>query len=118
MTSVNIFVLCVFNLEMVRQVGATECKYKSHLFKGMCFNKDKCYFICQSEGFERGQCEGIRRRCMCTKTCGAPPSVPEPPPYVEEPRPYAEEPPSYAEEPLPLYEVGWDGGRRGGGGKD
>ncbi|CAB4276970.1 unnamed protein product [Prunus armeniaca] len=58
---------------MVRQVGATECKYKSHLFKGMCFNKDKCYFICQSEAFERGQCEGIRRRCMCTKTCEPPP---------------------------------------------
>lgn len=54
---------------MLVQVRARECKYRSHLYKGWGCSNQACYVVCQHEGFERGQCEGLLRRCICTKDC-------------------------------------------------
>ncbi|PKA52134.1 Defensin J1-2 [Apostasia shenzhenica] len=45
------------------------CESQSHRFKGLCFSKSNCGHVCRTEGFEFGQCRGLRSRCFCTKHC-------------------------------------------------
>ncbi|KAL6201808.1 hypothetical protein ACLB2K_025520 [Fragaria x ananassa] len=72
--------------EMLMQVGADECEYRSAHFKGPCFQRDKeCYDCCQEEGFDRGSCKGfLLRRCICSKSCESPGYEPPPPPPEED----------------------------------
>ncbi|KAI0513699.1 hypothetical protein KFK09_009729 [Dendrobium nobile] len=45
------------------------CESKSHRFKGLCFSASNCGHVCRTEGFQFGNCRGLRRRCYCTKHC-------------------------------------------------
>ena len=45
------------------------CTYKSEKFRGICLSDIKCTDVCKKEGFEGGDCEGVRRRCYCYNQC-------------------------------------------------
>ncbi|KAI5648425.1 hypothetical protein M9H77_34430 [Catharanthus roseus] len=45
------------------------CGSPSDKFRWLCVDHQKCVAICESEGFEYGKCEGLRRRCICFKAC-------------------------------------------------
>ncbi|KAL3824249.1 hypothetical protein ACJIZ3_020278 [Penstemon smallii] len=48
------------------------CTYKSEKFWGLCLNDIKCADVCKREGFEGGDCQGLRRRCYCYNHCKLP----------------------------------------------
>ncbi|XP_049403861.1 defensin J1-2-like [Solanum stenotomum] len=50
-------------------VEAKTCESQSRRFKGLCFNTWKCRFVCSTERFSSGHCNGLRHRCICTKQC-------------------------------------------------
>jgi len=50
-------------------VDARVCGTKSQTFRGLCFRSSKCALKCQAENFESGKCKGLRRRCICIKSC-------------------------------------------------
>uniref|UniRef100_M1B7U5 Defensin n=2 Tax=Solanum tuberosum TaxID=4113 RepID=M1B7U5_SOLTU len=50
-------------------VEAKTCESPSRRFKGLCFNTWKCRFVCSTERFSSGHCNGLRHRCICTKQC-------------------------------------------------
>ncbi|WCJ28634.1 Defensin-like protein [Euphorbia peplus] len=50
-------------------VEARTCETPSHKFDGICVSGGNCHDICKSEGYQGGDCEGFRRRCMCHKEC-------------------------------------------------
>ena len=52
-----------------RTVEGRVCQSPSQKFHGLCLINHNCYVVCQSEGFSSGECDGIRRRCMCTRLC-------------------------------------------------
>ncbi|PIN01664.1 hypothetical protein CDL12_25831 [Handroanthus impetiginosus] len=45
------------------------CKYKSKKFWGLCLSDIRCTDVCKSEGFQGGDCQGLRRRCYCYNHC-------------------------------------------------
>ncbi|KAH0463365.1 hypothetical protein IEQ34_007947 [Dendrobium chrysotoxum] len=45
------------------------CESQSHKFKGPCLSASNCGHVCRTEGFQFGECRGLRRRCFCTKHC-------------------------------------------------
>ncbi|GER37206.1 defensin [Striga asiatica] len=45
------------------------CEYKSERFWGVCLSDIKCADVCKDESFESGDCQGLRRRCMCYNHC-------------------------------------------------
>ncbi|KAL7111169.1 hypothetical protein ACP275_05G070900 [Erythranthe tilingii] len=45
------------------------CESKSTTFKGICVLDETCRLACLNEGFSDGDCEGLRRRCLCRKPC-------------------------------------------------
>lgn len=45
------------------------CTYESRKYWGLCFNDIKCSEVCIKEGFIGGDCQGVRRRCMCYNHC-------------------------------------------------
>ncbi|OAY71487.1 Defensin-like protein 5 [Ananas comosus] len=45
------------------------CRIKSARFWGPCISDRHCAETCMKEGFGAGDCEGLRRRCMCQKPC-------------------------------------------------
>ncbi|KAL7111164.1 hypothetical protein ACP275_05G070600 [Erythranthe tilingii] len=45
------------------------CESKSATYKGVCVLDMTCKLACLNEGFADGDCEGVRRRCMCRKPC-------------------------------------------------
>ncbi|GFP83562.1 defensin j1-2 [Phtheirospermum japonicum] len=63
------YIIYLSSLGMVAE--AKECESLSQKFKGVCFmsGHSNCAEICETEGFTGGKCEGIRRRCFCTKPC-------------------------------------------------
>ncbi|KAL7149531.1 hypothetical protein ABFS83_05G047200 [Erythranthe nasuta] len=57
-----------------KEVGTVEdekkvCKYKSKKFWGVCLSDIRCTDVCKREGFQGGDCQGIRRRCLCYNRC-------------------------------------------------
>ncbi|KAL6966254.1 hypothetical protein U1Q18_032035 [Sarracenia purpurea var. burkii] len=54
---------------MITQVEATTCSAPSNLFKGPCMLKRNCQIACEKDGFQDGNCHGVLRRCICTKSC-------------------------------------------------
>ncbi|ESW31913.1 hypothetical protein PHAVU_002G278700 [Phaseolus vulgaris] len=53
----------------VKRAEARLCWSESQAFKGLCFSNDNCATVCLTEGFTGGKCEGLRRRCFCSKNC-------------------------------------------------
>ncbi|EPS59162.1 defensin, partial [Genlisea aurea] len=45
------------------------CKYRSEKSWGVCFSDLRCSETCKKEGFENGDCKGLRRRCFCFNRC-------------------------------------------------
>ncbi|KAG5549114.1 hypothetical protein RHGRI_014477 [Rhododendron griersonianum] len=45
------------------------CESQSNKFKGTCVSQTNCGSVCQTEGFQGGNCRGLRRRCFCTRPC-------------------------------------------------
>ncbi|KAL9148717.1 hypothetical protein ABFS82_12G060300 [Erythranthe guttata] len=45
------------------------CNYESKKFWGICLSDSKCGEVCTKEGFEGGDCKGLRRRCYCFNNC-------------------------------------------------
>ncbi|KAL2935949.1 hypothetical protein RDABS01_019067 [Bienertia sinuspersici] len=54
-----------------RVAEARSCETASQKFKGICTSNRNCDNVCQSEGFPDGKCEGLRRRCLCSKPCAS-----------------------------------------------
>ncbi|KAH7866585.1 hypothetical protein Vadar_022290 [Vaccinium darrowii] len=53
-------------------IGVAEgrtCESQSQRFKGPCSTDRNCGSVCETEGFQGGNCRGFRRRCFCTKHC-------------------------------------------------
>ncbi|XP_019179090.1 PREDICTED: defensin-like protein [Ipomoea nil] len=48
---------------------ARMCSRPSYKFKGPCIQEKNCASICLTEGFPKGDCKGIMRRCYCVKPC-------------------------------------------------
>ncbi|KAG6407310.1 hypothetical protein SASPL_130297 [Salvia splendens] len=48
---------------------AAVCSAPSKLFRGICFSDSNCSSVCEKEGFLSGECDGLRRRCICQKDC-------------------------------------------------
>ncbi|XP_022973847.1 defensin-like protein 1 [Cucurbita maxima] len=70
--SMFLLILLIFSSseEMIgRTVEGRVCQSPSQKFHGLCLINHNCYVVCQSEGFSGGECDGIRRRCMCTRLC-------------------------------------------------
>ncbi|GAB4857140.1 hypothetical protein Ancab_015051, partial [Ancistrocladus abbreviatus] len=53
----------------IRGAEGKSCTSPSRLFRGPCAIGKNCEAVCEKEGFTTGQCEGFRRRCICTKPC-------------------------------------------------
>ncbi|KAF8398806.1 hypothetical protein HHK36_014666 [Tetracentron sinense] len=53
----------------IRKVDARICESPSKNFNGLCFRSSNCATICHGEHFSDGQCQGVRRRCICRKQC-------------------------------------------------
>lgn len=64
-----ILVLCEFEENGPRSVEARVCGAPSQKFKGICLSDRNCGNVCESEGFPSGNCQGLRRRCFCTRPC-------------------------------------------------
>ncbi|OVA16050.1 Knottin [Macleaya cordata] len=72
--SATVLVLMLLLLTTTEEMGpkmeeARICESASHRFKGLCVRKSNCAAVCQTEGFPDGKCQGVRRRCMCTRPC-------------------------------------------------
>ena len=52
-------------------IEAAVCSAPSKLFRGICFSDSNCSSVCEKEGFISGECDGLRRRCICLKDCGS-----------------------------------------------
>ncbi|CAH2059861.1 unnamed protein product, partial [Thlaspi arvense] len=64
------FVAILFTTPGVKMVqGQRMCEAKSLNFRGMCMKWRTCKFVCLSEGFTDGRCEGFIRHCICRKPC-------------------------------------------------
>lgn len=55
--------------DFAEEVMGRTCTSPSNNFKGACIIHHNCKLICIDEGFEDGICKGLRRRCLCRKTC-------------------------------------------------
>ncbi|OAY71173.1 Defensin-like protein [Ananas comosus] len=53
----------------VPRVEAGVCRVPSRNFKGLCMSDTNCANVCIGEGFTGGDCDGLRRRCLCQKPC-------------------------------------------------
>nr|CAD1820557.1 unnamed protein product [Ananas comosus var. bracteatus] len=53
----------------VPRVEAGVCRVPSRNFKGPCMSDTNCANVCIGEGFTGGDCDGLRRRCLCQKPC-------------------------------------------------
>ena len=61
---------CVYIKEMgPRGAEARDCETPSEKFQGMCFISRNCASICKEESFTGGECQGLRRKCICVKPC-------------------------------------------------
>ncbi|MQL77610.1 hypothetical protein Taro_010021 [Colocasia esculenta] len=49
--------------------AARVCQFPSSGFKGICVSDTICAQVCIHEGYGGGQCERLRRRCLCQKKC-------------------------------------------------
>ncbi|WMV06617.1 hypothetical protein MTR67_000002 [Solanum verrucosum] len=65
--TILLMLMLVFSTGMI--VEAKTCESQSRRFKGLCFNTWKCRFVCSTERFSSGHCNGLRHRCICTKQC-------------------------------------------------
>ncbi|XP_054804942.1 defensin-like protein 1 [Prosopis cineraria] len=45
------------------------CQVPSKRFKGLCMSDHNCANVCRTEGHSSGECEGARRRCLCSINC-------------------------------------------------
>ncbi|KMT10452.1 hypothetical protein BVRB_5g115790 [Beta vulgaris subsp. vulgaris] len=69
-TAVCLVLLLVLATEVGPRVAeARTCETASHKFKGPCLGDRNCANVCQTEGFPGGDCQGLRRRCFCTRPC-------------------------------------------------
>ncbi|KAI9114291.1 hypothetical protein K1719_014639 [Acacia pycnantha] len=76
-TRVGFPVFFVFLLLLASEGMATEtqaifrhpCQTPSKRFRGICVSDHRCAGVCQSEGHPTGECEGARRRCLCSVPC-------------------------------------------------
>ncbi|PWA96134.1 Defensin SD2 [Artemisia annua] len=66
-----LLVMCLLANEMggPMVVEGRTCLSQSHKFKGPCVSDTNCASVCKTEGFPGGDCQGLRRRCFCTKHC-------------------------------------------------
>ncbi|XP_058216078.1 defensin Ec-AMP-D1-like [Rhododendron vialii] len=67
-------VFLVLMLLMATEMGGRvaegrTCESQSQKFKGACVSQTNCGSVCQTEGFQGGNCRGLRRRCFCTRPC-------------------------------------------------
>ncbi|KAL8520762.1 hypothetical protein ACS0TY_011349 [Phlomoides rotata] len=53
----------------LKAVEKKVCNYKSKKFWGVCLSDIKCTDVCKREGFQGGDCQGLRRRCYCYNHC-------------------------------------------------
>nr|WGC54893.1 plant defensin protein PDF2.4 [Gerbera hybrid cultivar] len=69
--TVFLVVMCLLATEMGGGMvaEARTCESQSHKFKGPCLSDHNCGNTCKTEGFQGGDCRGLRRRCFCTKRC-------------------------------------------------
>ncbi|KAL4312235.1 hypothetical protein GQ457_01G010910 [Hibiscus cannabinus] len=64
-----IFVLLLVLLATVEAGEDQHCKTASLKFRGVCFSNSNCESVCKTEGNKGGECEGVRRRCICHTSC-------------------------------------------------
>ncbi|KAI4326188.1 hypothetical protein MLD38_031526 [Melastoma candidum] len=55
--------------DAVSRAEARVCESQSHGFHHMCMSDHNCALVCRDEGFSGGHCQGLRKRCFCTKLC-------------------------------------------------
>ncbi|KAH0454047.1 hypothetical protein IEQ34_018371 [Dendrobium chrysotoxum] len=53
--------------EMLPGVEGKLCRVRGA--RGHCLTDHSCDRVCTGEGFVRGKCDGIRRRCHCDRQC-------------------------------------------------
>ncbi|XP_057473152.1 defensin D2-like [Actinidia eriantha] len=63
-------VLLVLVVVSLMETDAKLCTAPSSTFKYLCISDQNCSSACEQEGFTSGECEGLRRRCICGKPCG------------------------------------------------
>ncbi|XP_055819090.1 defensin Ec-AMP-D2-like [Solanum dulcamara] len=63
-----LLLMVLFATEM-EPAEARTCQSLSHRFKGLCVRSSNCASICNTEGFPDGKCQGLRRRCFCSRHC-------------------------------------------------
>ncbi|PIN01663.1 hypothetical protein CDL12_25830 [Handroanthus impetiginosus] len=72
MTAVFLLLLLLIyggSVDSLKVEGKKVCLYKSKKFRWLCLDDIKCADVCKREGFEGGDCQGIRRRCYCYNHC-------------------------------------------------
>ncbi|KAK8951335.1 hypothetical protein KSP39_PZI003171 [Platanthera zijinensis] len=59
--------LLLSSREMLPAAEARLCRVSGS--RGHCFTDHGCDSVCSREGFVRGKCDGIFRRCICDRQC-------------------------------------------------
>nr|DAD43928.1 TPA_asm: hypothetical protein HUJ06_002158 [Nelumbo nucifera] len=65
----GVLLLLTLLLASQEMVDAKMCKTPSRQFRGLCLIGRNCDNVCRGEGFPDGDCDGFRRRCICSRPC-------------------------------------------------
>ncbi|CAA6658139.1 unnamed protein product [Spirodela intermedia] len=68
LSSFLLLLLVVGTWEM-QQTEARICESPSNGLRGLCNNNRACAKSCRADGYSRGKCVGLLRRCMCQRHC-------------------------------------------------